>query len=730
MNKLNRSVLRIALQQGIIDREAFEALARDINYIPFYKVMDEGGSVQAAATNTGLVNQYFSKALKGGEKPFGDLMENTLRNWSHILSASMKNEAANATVRAAMDVGGAFPNLKAGFEWQLDDDGRNGKVYSTKSGKIVGDGSLKPEYTSSDGKGLIKTMIDGKPAYFEIIDPLLIEAIMSIGYMGPKSKFLDVARDFKNILQFGVTVSPAFKVRNLIRDSVQSAAVSGIGLNIAKNVTQGIAASKKGNPDYISALAGGAIFNFGSYVEGDQATMIKRLIAQGVKGENILDTEAKIKAGLKRMWDGYQDWGNRSEAANRMALYLQLREKGFSHLEASFQARDLLDFSMQGSWPAVRMLTQVIPFLNARVQGLYKLGRDGITPTSRVIYNSITGKPIDITDKQKAQQFSIVSGAVVLASLMLYMSFKDDEEWKKREQWDRDNFWWFKMPGMDAAIRIPKPFEIGAIGTFAERIAEQMMDEGAEGKVFAKSLSRMLTDTFAINPIPQAFKPLVDLYANKDSFTGAPIETAGMERLTKAERVAVGTSPLAKALSKVVNVFLPESTELSPVQADYAVKAYLGWMGATISATSHYAVMPFSKSAYPDHNWAETVSLGFVKSLPAAQSGYVTSFYENMKTISQAYADMRHYAQLGESDKMKEVFEEKGDKIMLAKMYDQASKDMAKLRQVIQIIQRDENMDGAQKKEEIDRLKMLIGDLAKMAEETRVSITKQYKASR
>jgi hypothetical protein len=730
MNRLNRSVLRIALQQGIIDREAFNVFARDINYIPFYKVMDEGGSVQAAATKSGLVNQYFSKALQGGEKPFGDLMENTLRNWSHILSASMKNEAANATVKAAMDVGGAFPNLKVGLEWRLDDDGRNGKVYSAKTGEMIGDGSLKPEYTSSDGRGLIKTMIDGKPAYFEIVDPLLLESIMSIGYLGPKSKFLDVARDFKNILQFGVTVSPAFKVRNLIRDSVQSAAVSGIGLNIAKNVTEGIAASKRGNPDYISALAGGAIFNFGSYVEGDQATMIKRLIEQGVKGENILDTEAKLKAGLKRMWDGYQDWGNRSEAANRMALYKQLRAKGFSHLEASFQARDLLDFSMQGSWPAVRMVTQVIPFLNARVQGLYKLGRDGITPTSRVIYNSITGKPIDVTDKQKAQQFSIVTGAVMLASLMLYMSFKDDDEWKKREQWDRDNFWWFKMPGMDAAIRIPKPFEIGAFGTLAERIAEQMMDEGVEGKVFAKSLSRMLTDTFAINPIPQVIKPLVDLYANKDSFTGAPIETAGMERLSKAERVAVGTSPLAKALSNVVNVFLPESTELSPVQADYAVKAYLGWMGATISGTSHYAVMPFSKSAYPDHNWAETMSLGFVKSLPTAQSGYVTSFYENMKTISQAYADMRHYAQLGEAEKMREVYEEKGDKIMLANMYDQTSKDMAKMRQVIQVIQRDENMSGAQKKEEIDRLKMLIGDLAKMAEETRVSITKQYKASR
>jgi hypothetical protein len=379
---------------------------------------------------------------------------------------------------------------------------------------------------------------------------------------------------------------------------------------------------------------------------------------------------------------------------------------------------------MQGAWPAVRLVTQVIPFLNARVQGLYKLGRDGIIPTSRVLYNSVTGKESDLTDKQKAQQFSIVTGAVVLASLMLYMAFKDDDEYKKREQWDRDNFWWFRLPGMDSAVRIPKPFEIGAFGTLAERIAEQMFDEGAEGRVLEQSMKRMLTDTFAINPIPQMIKPLVDLYANKDSFTGAPIETAGMERLSKAERVATNTSPLAKVLSQVANVFLPEATEVSPVQTDYAIKAYLGWMGATITATSHYAVQPFSKSAYPDHNWQDTISLGFVKTLPANQSGYVTSFYENMKIVEQAYADMRHYAELGQSDKVQQILEEKGDKIQLAKFYDKASKDMSKIRQAIQVIQNDETMDGAQKKEEIDRLKQLIGELAKQAEDVRKSLRK------
>jgi hypothetical protein len=769
MNALNRSVLDIALKQGIIDRVAYKKFSQDINYIPFYKEM-ENGDIQGAATASGLANQYFSKQLEGGEKAFGDLMENTLRNWSHILSAAMKNEAVNKTIDAAMQpkYKAAFPILKSGLSWE------DGKVIATKrleqiarvenndtltdaqkkarindimkpyidavmernisnqekqtlikgleDGLAGGDGKLRPEYTTSK-PGAVKTMREGQPIYFDVSqDPLLFESIMSIGYLGPKSKFLDVARDFKNILQAGVTLSPAFKVRNLIRDSVQSAAVSPIGLNIAGNVIQGINLTKKDNPDYISALAGGGIFNFGSSVEGDQAKLINRLIKSGVDSNNIWNTEAKITAGMSKAWKAYQDWGNKSEAANRMALYKQLRDKGLSHLEASFQARDLLDFSMQGSWPALRLVTQVVPFLNARIQGLYKLGRDGIIPTSRVLYNSVTGKESEATDKEKAQQFSVVTSAVVLASLMLYMAFKDDDDFKKREQWDRDNFWWFKLPGMDAAVRIPKPFEIGAFGTLAERTAEQIFDQGAEGRVFEQSLKRMVTDTFAINPMPQMFKPLVDLYANKDSFTGAPIETAGMERLSKAERIATGTSPLAIALSKVSNVFLPESMETSPVQADYAIKAYFGWLGATISATSHYAVMPFAKGAYPDHNWTDTISMGFVKTLPSTQSGYVTSFYENMKIIEQSYADMRHYAEIGNSEKVQQIIEEQGDKIAMAKFYDKTSKDMSKIRQVISFIQNDETMSGAAKREEIDRLKILIGDLAKQAEDVRKSM--------
>jgi hypothetical protein len=595
----------------------------------------------------------------------------------------------------------------------------DGKVYYRANDEMVGDGSVKSWMTTS-GTGTIKVMVEGQPVHYNVLDPLLLDSIASIGYMGPKSKFLDVARGFKNVLQFGVTISPAFKVNNLIRDSVQAMAVSDLKKNPFANVVNGWILSDQNNPAHMSALAGGALFNFGSIVEGDQAALIKRLVKMGVKEEHILDTPAKIKNQLKKAWDKYQEFGNKSEAANRMALYQQLKDKGYGHLEASFYARDLLDFSMQGSWPAFRLLTQVVPFLNARVQGLYKLGRDGINPTVRVFYNSITGKPIEQTDKQKAESFGIVTSAVCLASLALYFAFKDDEEYKKRDDWDRDNFWWFKLPGMDYALRIPKPFEIGAFGTIVERTAEQIFDQGAEGKQFEKSLKNMITNTFAVN-LPQFVKPLVDLYANKDSFTGAPIESAGMERLSKQERATDSTSPLAIALGGLSSVALP-GEGLSPVQVDYAIKAYFGWLGGTIAQTSHYAVMPFKSGAYPDTKWIDKVSVGLVKSLPANQSKYATAFYESNKEISQAYADMRHYAEIGDSEKVLKILEEKRDKIQLNKFYDKTAKNMAKVRLQIRVIMNDDTMSGAAKTEEIDRLKEIISMLAKQAEDTRKSL--------
>jgi hypothetical protein len=690
-NQLNKSVLDIARQTGLIDNAAYQVFSNDIYYIPFYKQMEDG-SVDAVNASSKLTGQYFSKALKGGEKKVNDLMENVLLNWSHILSASMKNQATNQTINDAESMGAAE--------------------------------KVKP----MDGKyppNTIKFMENGKTVHYALSDPDLVDAISTISYLGPKSAFLDIAKGFTNALRYGVTLSPAYKIRNLIRDSMSSAAVSELGPNMLDNVYNGLKMSRKGDPTFMAALAGGGIFEMGTAHEGDQAKMIKRLIDKGVKATTILDSPEKIKGMFQDLLNNYNELGNKFENANRLALYRKLRDSGKSHLEASFAARDLMDFSMQGQFRSIKIIASVVPFFNARLQGLYKLGRDGITPTSRWIYNATTGKETSLSDKQKAQRFMTMLSAITLASILLYGIYKDDEDFQRRESWDRDNFWWFKIG--DVAFRIPKPFEIGALGTIAERTYEQLSDEGVEGKVFAERLNHILMDTFSLNPMPQMIKPLIDIYANKDSFTGAPIESAGMERLSKQERMTNRTSVIAQTLGGVsegaakILTFNPDAQGISPIQMDYFIKAYFGWLGATAASTADLAVEPFREGTRVRKPFIDTVAMGFIKTEPETQSKYMTQFYENNAKLQSALADMRHYAELGDMEKVTKIMEEKGDKIALSKVYDKATKQLAELRKQNRIIENSKDISTDDKRAEMNRIKILMSDIAKQMEDIRKS---------
>jgi hypothetical protein len=690
-NQLNKSVLDVALQSGLIDKQAYQVFSNDINYIPFYKMMEDG-DVDSVNASSKLTGQYFSKALKGGEKKTNDLMENVLLNWSHILSASMKNQAAFKTIQAAESMGAA---VKA-----------------------------KP----MDGKypaNTIKVMEEGKTTHYTLEDPDLVDAISTISYLGPKSAFLDVAKGFTNALRYGITLSPAYKVRNLIRDSLQSAAVSELGPNMFNNVYNGLRMTKKGDPTFMSALAGGGIFEMGTAHEGDQAKLIKRLIDKGVREATILDTPEKIKSKLQDLLDSYNELGNKFENANRLALYKKLIDSGKSHLEASYASRDLMDFSMQGQFRAIKVIGSVVPFFNARLQGLYKLGRDGITPTYRVICNATTGAELRIGDKEKAQRFMVMSSAIAMASILLYGAYKDDEDFQRREGWDRDNFWWFKIG--DTQFRIPKPFEIGAFGTIAERTYEQIVDDSVEGKVFGERLNHILMDTFSLNPMPQMIKPLIDLYANKDSFTSAPIESAGMERLSKQERLTNKTSGVAIALGGIsegaakILTFNPDAQGFSPVQMDYAIKAYLGWLGATAVSTADLAVEPFTEGTRVRPPVIDTLAMGFIKTEPQTQSKYMTQFYENNARLQSALADMRHYAELGDMDKVTKIMEEKGDDIALSKVYDKATKQLAQLRKQSRMIEQMKDISTDDKRAEMNRLKILMSDIAKEMESVRKS---------
>lgn len=646
LNAFNEASLKVARDSGLIDQAAYD-LMKDQPYVPFYRLMEEDGGMRGPRFSSGLVNQQAWKKLKGGTQQLNaDLLQNTLMNWSHLYAAAARNRASLETMDAAEKMGAA-------------------------------------ERVPADTKGSVKVMRNGVAEHWAIEDPLLVDAISAMSYTPPG--IVKAMAPFKRLLTFGVTVNPTFKIRNLIRDSLSAIAQSDLSYNPAENVAKGWKATHHSSQTYASMLASGGIIKFGTQENTNQLRgQIERL------GGTMLDKQGfdKLKDQMRSLWETYETIGDRLENVNRTALYERLRAKGLSHAEASFQARDLMDFSMSGKWETVRFLAQTVPFLNARLQGLYKLGRAA---------------------GEDPRRFAAMAGAVSLASLGLLAAYADDDDWKKREDFDRDNFWWFKIG--DKAFRIPKPFEVGAIGTVAERTAELMMSEEMTGKRFGQRISDMVFNTFAMDPTPQAIKPFLDVYANKDSFSGRAIEGMADERLRPQDRYNERTSEVARLLGSwglpdPVRLAKGEYSGLSPKQVDFLLRGYFGWLATvSTSATDAIARPMLDRGERPAMRLRDTFVAGnFIEELPTGSSRYVTTMYEQAKDVEQAWASYQAAIKSGDVELARSIQEEEGPKLRNRMAISAAKQQMAELGQRAKKIDGDRLLSAEAKRERLNEI--------------------------
>lgn len=653
-NEFNKNVLDMAEQSGLIDGGSRKLWEHEF-YVPFYRLNDDDpAGVRGMNIKKGVVRQEAFKKLKGGDAQLNDLMSNVLMNWHHLIDASAKNRAAMATVKAAENVGIATP-------------------------------------TDGGGKNTVWFMENGQKKHFYITEPDVMDALVGLEFAGMRNFAMDAMSKTKHMLTIGVTASPFFKVRNLIRDSVQAIATSDLSYNPLGNVKQGWQLTDKSdgaNQTYVSALAGGGLIRFGTMTDGNEAAHVRRLIKSGVRDEALLNSEGKLKDFWNRkiipVVEAYNELGNRGEEVNRMALYDQLIKKGIPHSEASLMARDLMDFSMQGSWTAVRFLTQIVPFMNARIQGMYKLSR------------SATGS------KESAAKMAIVTGAVTLVSLALLAAYGDDDDWKKREEWDRDNYWWFKVGGI--AYRIPKPFEVGAVATLGERMAELAFDDEMTKERFAKVVLELTSNQLSMNPIPQAVKPIIDVYSNKDSFTGRDIESMSMERLAPDYRFNANTSHPARAISTVGNTLTGDNF-LSPVQIDHLIHGYFGWLGSFIVGGADLVARGASdepKRATLDY--FKVATGGMAAQIEGSHSRYVTQVYEQAKELEQSYNTYRALLREGKKEDAAKYLNDNREDIAKYRNVEGVKKQMSFFQKAIKNIEKSESLSADEKRVKINAL--------------------------
>ena len=704
LNEWNDSVLKIAEDSGLID-EATRKMYQDTPYVPFYRLSDED-VIQGPSVSKGLVNQSAWKQLKGGTNQLNeDLMGNLLKNWSHLITASANNRAAKEILDTAAKMGAAT-------------DVTNDVVAQDINGQPVARGSTKGlvryrgeivrkipqgqpylengQAKVSDGTAEVKYIGE---RYFRVDDPHLMDAVASIGFT---PKVWKPMADFKRYLTFGVTVNPTFKIRNLIRDSIQAVGTADLSYNPVQNILMGAKGTAMMSNVRAQMLASGGMLRFGS-AEGGYSGHVRRLIEKGVDPQYILDDENKLKAFWKHKilpaFEAYQELGDRSENVNRAALYEQLLAKGMSHAEASFWARDMMDFSLHGKWAAVRTLTSVVPFMNARLQGIYKLGR---------------------ATKADYRRMGATLAAVSIASIGLMLAYGDDDDWKKREDWDRDNSWWFKVG--DTAYRIPKPFEIGAIGTIAERSLELMISDEMTGKRFGQRMRDLVMQNLSMNPTPQLVKPMIDLYANKDAFSGRDIETQGMEKMRPEDRYTARTSEVARFLGQIglpnpAQLIMGRWEGLSPVQVDYLIRGYFSWLGTSATSVLDRGIRPMmDRGEQPAMRLRDTFLVGnFVESLPAGSSRYVTQFYDQAKEIEQMYASYQQALKEGDTTKAQEIQADNPEAFAARRRIEAAKRGQSLISGQMRAIERDKVMSSEEKRKRLELLETQRDQIARRA---------------
>ena len=674
-HEMNKSVLDFAEAAGTLDPEVRKLFESEF-YVNFRRDADPGEPEFHPSNISGMVNVKGIQRLKGGENQLHDLMENTLANWRFLINAGLRNNAAWHTLQE-MEAQGTARVLKA----------------------------------HEVGKGDVFVMQDGKQVHYRIDDPLVAQALGSLQSVGMNGKIFDGLRWMKHALTVGTTWGLPFRIRHTIREQVTALASGTGGYNLPKNWWQGFKYTSADNPEWGRALAGGAAFHMGFDIEGNNAAYAKRLIAHGIDPKTMVATPRQAAAMLKEFGDKWREIGERSDWITRgnryQQTYAKLIGEGMdperAHFLASYEAKDVCDYSLHGALPQLRMLTQVIPFMNARMQGLYKLGRAAHADPKR---------------------FGAVVGAVTLATIGWSLANRNNQDYQSASDWDHDNNW--LVPIGKTMYRIPKPFEVGAMATIADRGLRLIMDglPPTEREKFAGRVVSIVGSQLNMNPIPQALSPMVQVAMNKNFFSWANINSEGDMNLSPAQRIGATTTLPAEWASSAMQAVFPKGVEqhaLSPKDIDFLVNSYFSWVGQHVMATLDIAGRASGLGTErPTRRINDYMLAGdFIKQLPQNESQFVEDFYNHITRTQEAVADMHMLIKAGPRPRPSSCSTTRRTCSRSRRSSTSTQKQMGVLNSRIRYINMRTDMTPDQKRDAIDSLSQIRNQLAANAEAIR-----------
>jgi hypothetical protein len=658
----NKNLLTFLSESGAMSREEAARLSA-LDYVPFYR--KNGDEVELMIANEGPVrmgnikNQPYLTELVGGEMSILPFFTSALQNTRMILDMGMRNiqtkdvayvlqKMGSAEIRKGS--GPANPNI---VRFREDGEMKHAVIASDKM------------YARKGSKDLDET---------EIPADLLVK-----GMEGIKTTIPAVVRLMSypaNLLRKTVTIMPTYALRQAIRDPLNAWMVTGGNFAPIASSFKELAKMVGGKSETQSILQqAGAISS--NVFTGDKQD-IERILRDTVGG----------KAGWQKLVAKAEGFAIQGDSSTRAVLYNMYREKGMTHMQALLGSLESMNFSRRGVSPSMQFMSMMVPFFNAQIQGLDVLWRAGKG-------ESLFQKEMNVQALMLKRGLMLAAGTMAYAALM-----QDDESYKNATPEQRALNWFIPLPGMEASLRVPIPFELGyAFKSIPEMVFNVAFGDQKTGDAM-KALGALAYQTVPVG-LPQGIKPIVEVATNYSFFTGSPVESARMQGLTKSERYSPNTTELAKMLSAAT------FSTVSPMQVEHLVRGYTGSLGITLLQVPNVAIRPLTDQAErPTKLLNEYPVIGTLFQ-PADGRGVVNAAYDRLEEFQQAKSTYNTMVAEGRQADAKAFAQKYSTEIALNSFGGSFRQEMGELAKLKRGIAASKTLTPDQKRDRIQEIKRI-----------------------
>jgi len=672
-----RHLLEYARDGGFITKEAFTAMTEaNKNYVTFARELIQDGKPVVAE---GSVNPF--KPIKGAKLRVYPPLEQMVKNTNTIVNAVERNK------------------VKINFVDLVE------KTKKKDPNSFPFINKVNPRTTNKPKEDLMTLRRDGKLETWDVGKDIKT-AFTTLDQQGSNMLYNYLGAPART-LRAGAILIPDFAVPNFFRDTMQASFLNKVGfVPIQDSVIGAFNIITKGNRKKTMEM-------YKKYVKsgGMQSTLL------AVDKPNIFDgkvydilSKGPVRNSNRGMLAPFRALTQLSEEMTRFRIfektYKKAIEKGLTEKQAiergGFEARNLLDYAKRGTLG--NNINRLVPFWNARVQGLTRL------------YEAFRDNP--------ARTTAMIGAYVAIPTIGFYMLNYDDEDYRDEPEWLKQNYYYYKIG--DKANRFPKPFEVG---TLVSSIIEKTLDwvrtnEPQEWSKFAKQF--FINNAKGFYPIPTAIRPFIENFANYSFFRDAPVTPKSLDKnLSNKFYYTEYTSETIKLFSEIVNGIVGDDSFLAikPIHAENVFRSWTGGLGRYALDILDYALI---KAKIIDDPIKPTDTLSKIpiirafdiRDVPGYSSASLTRFFEELKPVEKAFNDIDLLKKTGQMEELEKVLKTApyDKKFMLT--YKKSIKEIDKT--IRQIYNTKELADGTkltsdQKREMIDKQYMLMINFAKQA---------------